>query len=166
MNRPRLYVLGSVAALAAAFFAGRYSTPTKVEHHTEFLTRTQVVRTVAIQRVTDIKWKRVIVSTPDGGTTVTETEDTHIDERTNENTKTNTDAKEATATKTQTLRPTWQISALVGTDVTSVANALNGSGPLRPTAGIHVSRRVLGPVTVGAFGLSSGTFGVSAGLLW
>jgi hypothetical protein len=55
----------------------------------------------------------------------------------------------------------WHVSALVGA---SVNLKPLGMGPLR--YGASVERRVLGPVWVGAWGLSSGEGGVSLGVVF
>lgn len=161
MTKPLLYTLAGVAALVVAFVSGRYSVPTKVEMRTEFLTLTQVVRSVHVRQVTDTKWKTVVVTKPDGSSVATTEATTHTDTSTKENENSSKVAASTVATKTETKLPDWQISALVGADL---SKALNGSGTLAPTFGIHVQRRVLGPVTLGVFGLSSGVVGLSAGL--
>lgn len=165
MTRPALYVLGALLALGASFAAGRYSKPTTVETHTEYVDRFQVVRVVQVVRTVDTvtRWKKVTVSTPDGSTRTEETADTtsHEATTTSENEKTEKVTETATASKTVTRQPDWQISALLGVDA---AKALNGSGSVSLNVGAHVQRRILGPLSVGVFGLSSGTVGVSAGL--
>jgi len=52
--------------------------------------------------------------------------------------------------------PRTNISALAATSIH------NPFGP--PQYGLSVNREVLGPITVGAFGLTGGTFGISIGL--
>lgn len=49
----------------------------------------------------------------------------------------------------------WHVGALVGMDVHK---------GLIPIYGASLDRRILGPVTVGGFGLTNGTIGVSIGL--
>lgn len=177
MKRPLLYALAAIAALAGSFAAGRYSKPAEVVTHTEYVDRLQVVRTTVVDRVvdrvTDIKWKRVVVTQPDGSTTTTEESHTAEKEKIAENTKVEEKRESETAGATKstqtTTRPDWQISALVGVTYSGgSSNTLNSSTtaglPLRVSVGAHVQRRILGPVSVGVFGLSSGTFGLSAGL--
>jgi len=159
-----LYTLGAVATLVIAFVAGRYSAPATVETRTEYLTRTQVVRTTHVRQVTDTKWKTVVVTKPDGSSVATSVGETHTDTKTSETAHSSSDTKSVASNKTEISRPDWQISALVGVNGRSVLNAINSTGPLTPTFGVHVSRRVLGPVSAGAFGLSSGDVGLSIGL--
>lgn len=52
-------------------------------------------------------------------------------------------------------KPDWRVGALVGVQVTS---------PTSPIYGGIVERRILGPVSAGAWGLSNGTVGVTATL--
>lgn len=61
----------------------------------------------------------------------------------------------ATEIKTETLavRPRTNVSALFGTSIHD----------LQPIYGISVTQEVLGPVTLGAFGMSNGTVGLSLG---
>jgi hypothetical protein len=51
---------------------------------------------------------------------------------------------------------TLNISALVANDFSR--------GVLVPTYGVSVSKQLLGPVTVGGFGLTNGTIGISIGI--
>lgn len=52
--------------------------------------------------------------------------------------------------------PDWRLSGMVGLDIPG-AHAVYGAS---------VERRILGPIHVGAWGLSSGSFGVAAGVVW
>lgn len=52
-------------------------------------------------------------------------------------------------------KPNLNVSALAGVDVTS---------KFAPVYGVHVTKQVLGPVTVGAYGLTTGIVGVSLGV--
>lgn len=49
-------------------------------------------------------------------------------------------------------RPRYGLSVLVGTDFSN------------PVYGLHVNKELLGPITVGVFGLTNKTLGVSIGL--
>lgn len=53
-------------------------------------------------------------------------------------------------------RPDWRVGGLVGIDL----------GGLSPTYGAQLERRIIGPVYVGAWGLSSGQGGISVGVEW
>lgn len=61
-------------------------------------------------------------------------------------------------------RSDWMVAALVGTNVARLE--LQPLAPyLKPVVlGVHVQRRILGPVHVGAYGLSDGSVGGSLGV--
>lgn len=90
----------------------------------------------------------MITEDPGGKKTTTITENTTTD------TKKVTDTQKdivVTAPKSSIIN----ISALAGLDT--------GRGFV-PTYGISASKELIGPITVGAFGLTNGTIGVSVGL--
>ncbi len=53
-------------------------------------------------------------------------------------------------------QPQWTVSGLVANDFSR--------GLLVPTYGAQVQRQILGPINIGAFGLTNGTIGVSVGI--
>ena len=143
-------VAGAVIALAVSFSAGRYSVgqPTV---STVVDTKTKV--DVAKDTDTNTKTKIVEVKAKDG--TITKT--TEIVQVKDEDTKIVQDTQtHAQQTITPPKRSTVNISALVGTALTHDFGV--------PVYGGMVSKEVLGMVTVGAFGLTNGTVGVSIGL--
>jgi hypothetical protein len=142
-------VAGAVIALAVSFSAGRYSVgqPTV---STVVDTKTKV--DVAKDSDTNTKTKIVEVKTKDG--TVTKT--TTIEQIKDEDTKIVQDIQtHAQQTITPPKRNSVNISALMGTRLTDNFGV--------PIYGAMVSKEVLGMVTVGAFGLTNGTVGVSIG---
>ena len=64
-------------------------------------------------------------------------------------------------------RPAWRISPMVGVSVPGTIQTI-GDGTIDVTkigvVGLKLDRRIVGPVTVGAWGLSSGQAGLSIGL--
>ena len=90
----------------------------------------------------------VIVKKKDGEETTTITEDNHSD--TKENVQQNTSTIIRAPAKSK-----LNVSALV---------AIDHLTDLTPKYGISVSKEFLGPVTIGAFGLTNGTIGVSLGI--
>ncbi len=66
--------------------------------------------------------------------------------------RTETDTKQSVAYQ----NPTLNVSVLVANDFSIRA--------IKPIYGVSVTKEVLGPITVGAFGLTSGTVGLSVGL--
>jgi len=132
--------------LALTFFAlGRYTstqaktvtqTQTKVDETTHDTVKTH-------ETVTEKKSK-------DGTDTIV----TVIDTAAQANTKIDLDTQsKSIITKAS---PRTNISALAATSIH------NPFGP--PQYGLSVNREVLGPITIGAFGLTGGTFGISIGL--
>lgn len=63
--------------------------------------------------------------------------------------------KEKQTAQVESKRTRVSVQALIGTDVTN---------RFQPVYGAAVSKEVLGQITIGAFGLTNGTLGVSLGL--
>lgn len=132
-------IAASLIALALAFASGRYSVNGTVEN--------KKVSTVVDTDKTDHKTV-VIDKKPTGDiiTTITDDIDTKTQEKQQvDDTKTNVAAK----------RSMVNVSALVANDFV---------GSFKPTYGVSVSKEILGPITVGVFGLTNGTIGVSIGI--
>lgn len=150
-----------VVALAGSFAAGRYLAPQKIKIETKTV---EVIKTViqkekAVQKDTH-KETTITETTKPDGTKETKTvvvEDNKIKKDTttvkHEDTTTNTDTKKEIVKTTSRLN----ISALAGVPI-----SLQGLGSF--TVGAHVSKDLIGPVSFGVWGLSSGTVGISAGL--
>lgn len=153
---------GSLLLLAGAFAAGRYTVPTKIEHHTEYLTRTRTVRTTVVHRVVDTKWKRIVVTQPDGSSVETETGETHSKEESAESVKTAEveKAKEASKT-THSDGQNWHVYIHAGVDL---PNLRNGAGGIQPVFGASVGYRLLGPIWVNVGGYTNGLVTAGAGL--
>lgn len=150
-----------VALVAGAFAGGRYLTPVKIK--TEIKT-VEVVKTVIVKDKTSDKEVHKTTTTidsvkPDGTktttTTVVEDSSTKQDTKTDivkDGTKTETTKKEVTKTSSR-----LNISALGGAPISI-------HGLETPVFGLHVSKDILGPVSVGIWGLTDKTFGLSVGL--
>lgn len=131
-------VIISIVVVLVAFAFGRYSAPKVPDSHTVTDTTKEVNK--------DTHKTTVVTKTPDGKEVTTIVEDT--------TTKSDSDTKKdqtVTAPKTSLIN----ISALAGLDI--------GRGFI-PTYGISASKELIGPVTVGAFGLTNGTIGLSIGI--
>lgn len=131
-------VIISIVVVLVAFAFGRYSAPKVPDSHTVTDTTKEVNK--------DTHKTTVVTKTPDGKEVTTIVEDT--------TTKSDSDTKKdqtITAPKTSLIN----ISALAGLDT--------GRGFV-PTYGISASKELIGPVTVGAFGLTNGTIGLSIGV--
>jgi hypothetical protein len=138
-------VLAASFALALAFATGRYSV------------RSSTVKQVVTEKETtnvdakkDMHKKIVIVKQPTGVTTTTITEETATDTKTLTN-----DQLQAVTTVTPPKVGTLNVSALAG---------LDAEHSFKPAYGISVTKQVLGPLSVGAFGLTNGVMGVSLGI--
>lgn len=138
-------------ALVVSFAGGRFSVQkSKIETVVTSKTDTkqnQTENTHTRETITTVK-------TPDGTVKI-------VDQITQvANTKTDTVSDSITHTDTTVTPPktnTLNISALVANDFSK------GIG-IFPTYGVSVSKEILGPVTVGVFGLTNGTAGISIGL--
>lgn len=141
-----------LVALVAAFSAGRFSAPLQVEERVEYRTelRTVTVQAKARERVV----YREKVTLPDGTTT----EKTSSRELLKVDTTAKADSTSTGLTaKTTTLRPDWRIGVLAG--ATWKEPALTIAGPL--VLGVQVERRIIGGVSVGAWGSTQGAAGAS-----
>lgn len=141
--------LVSILALTASFAVGRYSVS-----QPPAVTKVDDIKKDIIKDVDSDKHKEtttVIEKDPDGKTktTTTVTEDTttkkHVD---------TTIEKHEDLTITPTIRDTLNVSALIGADFRQKD----------PVYGVSVTKQFLGPVTIGIFGLTNYTVGLSVGL--
>jgi hypothetical protein len=141
MKQSITIIITALILLAVAFAAGRYSVKSVIT--------TEVTKTEE-KKKEDIKQDShtVIVKAPDGTTTTTI--DTHVDTHIVDTTKTTDQLVQQTNT-----RKTLQISLLGG---------YNYASPQGIDVGLSVSKEVLGPVTVGLWGMKSGIIGLSVGL--
>lgn len=136
------------AILATAFAAGRYSVSGAIVKTTEQTT------TDTTKQVDKDTHKNTTTVTEEDGTgkkktTTVVTEDTTTRSKTDEVIK---DDKSSVTTPVK--RNTLNVSALASVDIKNFV----------PVYGLSITKEVLGPVTVGAFGLTSGVVGVSLGL--
>lgn len=137
-------IIGTVVLLTA-FAAGRYSVQkpavtTIEDKHTD----TEVHKDKDTHKIT------TITKEPDGKTTTTIVEDSNTHTDKDKSTDSHLDQK-ITPQKISTLH----LAAMAGTQL--------GHG-LVPAYGLLVSKQVLGPITVGAFGFNNGLVGVTVGL--
>lgn len=159
------YALTAGAAGIVGFASAAYLRPRTVhESHTEYVDRwNTVVQTLTVvdTRTRTVVQRIIEEKRPDG---------TQITTRENEGTETETrDRSEQKATAEGNgsgkvanvevvagrVLPRWSVGILVGTST-------HGDR----TVGGFASYRLVGPITVGAWGLSSGQFGGSLGVTW
>ncbi len=173
-------VIVLLATLVFGVGIGRYGVQTKITTTTETAQTDQTTSTdnkeVTVisnidQKKTDKRQTHTIITKKPDGTTVTEIFDLDTNTVFTDNRKDVTDNTQKTATDTSTKiqessttttsnpQPKWHVGAMAGVDIKA---ALGGKVPM--AYGGSVDYRVLGPVTVGGFGLTNGTVGLSVGL--
>lgn len=157
-----------LVAASLAFLAGRGFAPEpRVELREVERVRVQVVESVRIVEVKvrdeSTRARRVVERTrvehPDGTKIEHEVERAEVATTSSEASSSSTDRQAAaqleasreTAIKVDPARPQWRAGALVGLELLE----------LRLVVGGLVERRILGPVSVGAWGLSSGSAGLA-----
>ena len=149
-TKVKIIIIVSVAIVSFAF--GRFTTPTKTVIQT---------KTVEVEKKTDDTQVNnndhkitTITSRPDG-TTVTVIKDddsTQTSQKDTDNT-----ASQSDTTKTVTKQSgITSISVLAGVNVTNPGNGM--------LYGAAVSHTILGPISIGIFGISSGIGGASVGV--
>jgi hypothetical protein len=171
LDRKWIWPTVAVGACVGGYALGRYVAPNKVVTHE--VTRVETVTKVDTQAQERVKELTAQLDTlqrhthtektvkPDGTkTTVT---DTTVDRSVDTHKDTTADAEQKQTSQTSTVRevtktvevsrarPDWRVGALVGFDINSKAFSY----------GATVERRILGPLSVGAWGLSNGVGGIS-----
>lgn len=143
----KLYLV--LIALLVAFAIGRYSAGGSSTKSTEDKKTTD---TKQVDTNTHSQTTTTVTEDPNGTkkTTTVVTTDT-----TTKSKDTEVITDRTTQSTTPTKRNTINISALVGVDI---------SKGFIPSYGISASKEFIGPITIGAFGLTSGTVGLSLGL--
>lgn len=154
---------GNIIALLVALFlgvvVGRYGVPDSIEESTisEEQQRKSRDKVTDTEKTTKKETITREIERPDGTKEkVTETrEDTTVGRRTEVSEK-EKGQKNVETSREVSYGSGFSISALAGASVTNTPFAL--------VYGVAASKPVLGPISVGVFGLSSGVLGVSAGL--
>jgi hypothetical protein len=131
-------VVVGILIIVVAFSFGRYTAPTKVETKTV---------TVEVEKVKIDRNRIVIEKTNKDGSKIKITRSSSMTDR---NTQTSQQS-----TKLVENKSSLNISALAGVDVTK---------PTGIVFGAHVSKQLIGPVSIGVFGLTNKTVGASIGL--
>lgn len=158
----RGYIYGALGLLGitgAAFVAGRYSAPTETILQSDVVTLTQVHRTVAIERVIDVKWKRRIEIKPDGSSVTEEEAVTHEASKTAENGEIQTSATNREVSKNTHAAQKWHLGLLAGVTGLNVQGNWNA---VKPTFGVIVGRQLLGPIWVDVVVQSNSAISVGA----
>lgn len=162
--------LAVVVALVAAFGAGRFATPSKIHvvqvatYHVETVQGKE--RVVFKDRVVQVD--RVVTKTvlPDGTVTEVTTDKSKRETKTADASKSVTATSVDSSVKTEKTilseHPRFTVSLLGGYQLDSHVNLIPGAGGW--AVGAAFQYRVIGPLQVGIWGLSTGAFGLQLGL--
>lgn len=159
-------IFAVVILLAGAFIGGRYTAQGRVQYvEKEKIVEKQII--VAGKDTRTIEYRdriitRVVVKKPDG--TVTETtvdKDAGHSDKNEHETKTVTIEKIVEREKIVKVGPPdWRVGILVGATATKW-DKLPTLGTPYLAVGVEVDRRIIGPFSLGVWGLSSGAAGVA-----
>lgn len=146
-NKTKIII--SIAALVLAYTSGRYMAPTKV------ITEVKTVEVEKKQSKTDAERekhkKTVIIERPDGSKETTITENTDTSKKTDSSSDSRTDSSSRKV-----------VERGIGANISALGGIrLDG---YTPVFGASISKPVLGPITIGIWGLSDKTLGASVGL--
>lgn len=141
----------ATASLLVSFAFGRFLTPAKV------VIETKIVEVEKKEKKTVSNKKRrvttVVITKPDGSKEEHKTVDT--DANTNTDEKSQKDRAEQTKKETVSQGGKVSLYVLGGAAISPL---------LAPTFGLHVSTQTIGPISVGAWGLSNISGGISLGV--
>lgn len=161
-------VLILLGIFVAGLAIGRFGLPAKVEIKTqEKIVEKVVTKEVEKKNREDRKNKTVVIietKMPDGTvrkeTRIVDKGVVELDYSKNKDSQSETETEKTEEKTTTYAKNDWALSVLGGADL--------GQSWKTPTMvyGAHAQRRVLGPFYMGAFGLSSKTFGGSLGVLF
>ena len=98
--------------------------------------------------------KTVTIKQPDGATETTVTQDT----------STNDDTQDITSTETQVSKTSETNNKTSQLNISALAAVKGNNLIAAPIYGASLSKQLLGPVTIGVFGLTDSTIGVSLGI--
>lgn len=127
--------------LVVGYGTGRYLQPAKIQ-----IKKEEVIKEVEVIKK-DIRIVEREITRPDG----TKEKERITEDKSQESTKKEKDTKESTLIANK--KPDWRVNGLA---------ALNNDRNI--VYGLHVERRILGPISVGAFGLTDTTVGLSVGI--
>lgn len=149
-------IISVVVIALVSFAAGRYTAKSKEIKETN--KKEDITKNTEKTTNKHKKTKTVVITNPDGS----KKEVTIIDENTKSDTNKNENIKKDTSTKTTTeygSKNTLRFGGLAGVNLSQGAQGFS-----QPIYGGYISRQLLGPVEIGAFGLSNGIVGTSIGL--
>lgn len=144
-----------VALLATSFAVGRFTVPVRVKTEIKEVQVEKKVTDKDIKENKRVETVKTEIVRPDGTkeTTTKIIEDTK--KNTDSKTTAQTDSSRSSTSETKKEGAGLSVAGLAGVNVLAPSGLIFGG---------HVQTSLLGPVTIGAFGLSNWTFGVSLGL--
>lgn len=144
-------ILIAIAVLVAAFAVGRYTAPEKVKIETKVV---EIEKQVVVHdTTTKKKVTHIVITHPDGTkeeTTITE----DITKEKDKTSNTHEDKQETVKEETKSSSK-LTLSALAGVHVSSSPDLVYGG---------MVSKQVLGPISIGLWGLTDKSVGASVGV--
>lgn len=159
-------VISSVLLLGIGAAIGRFEGPAKVVTKTETKVVTQTVVKEVEKKSTENKKNTVTTITettkPDGTKTRTivirNKDDIKVVDNTKVDEKTNTTSDTKSSTVTTYDRGKWSVEALASVSKPRLTNLGTVS------YGLEVDRKIIGPISVGVFGLTDQTYGATLGI--
>jgi hypothetical protein len=156
-------VLVAAVSLVVAYAVGRYTAPVKIKTETKIVEVNKKTKKEKEDISKDRHKKTTIeeVTMPDGTRkkTTTITDDTEYDKK-----KTSNETEKSKRTEKETKEVIKESSKLHLSGLFG-ANVSGGiQQQITPIYGIAVSKDVLGPISIGGFGLTNGVVGISLGL--
>jgi hypothetical protein len=153
MNRYQSALI--IIVLSVSFALGRYTVPTKV------VTETKTVYVENQSEKTNVDKNKhkdtVTVEKINKDGTTTKTTHTVEDSKTDTKKDVELSVDSSTQTRKEVSRESLtNVSLLVGTEIISITHSLN--------YGLSISKPILGPISIGAFGFTSGLVGFQIGL--
>jgi hypothetical protein len=155
-NIPKKYKYGAVVVITISSFAvGRYTVPEKIKIETKVVEVEKKISDVDQNKNEHKKVVVVEVKQPNGTDTITTTTQDDV------KTDVKTDTKVTDDTTTDTTKTVTKSNANLNLSVMGGINILN---PSQLLIGGSVTKQIIGPFTLGIWGLSNATAGVSIGV--
>ncbi len=169
-NNLKKIIAGLALTLLIGYAFGRYTSPTKIEIKKEVITIEKKVldveelKRIELERNKKLRTVITEITRPDGTkektTRMTEvssiTKNTDTDKKTHEETEKETHKTESKLVENK--HSSLTISALAGLDI------MNLGSPQKLIYGGHIQKSLLGPIGIGAFGMTNGVGGMSLSL--
>ncbi len=157
LPRVVLIALGVIAIAGGGYALGRYGAPERTAEDTRAQERVRALTEELTTLKRHTRTETVITYAPTGKpATKTTRTDTHVDRVKTAGTSVDTSRDLYTVKTAESKRPDWKVTGLVGLDAPSLLR-----GGVVPVYGGLIQRRIVGPFSAGAWGLSTGAVGVS-----